>query len=330
MNKRYDLTDYERDHLVDILKEEIGTNNKIKLIKVDTGKYELVMYIKSNGGYEGGSDDGSDDGSDGGSDDGSENGFDDSSDDSFEDSSDDSSDDGSEEDCCSFEVNKENEKKSIRIKQISKCVNIESYGNKLLKSFKKFAHDQKFYSVIIGMDASKLEFYVGNKPIEIDLAILRLLSTGKSWYNANGFLAKEQHEQDRNIKTITNTRINRFLRKNNIEIDTSFFKLFKITGKTKIKKIFTKFIKYIKENCSTVTNKCKEDTFDTMRKIELFINAIEKKISYDVYDVFDLEYVVPTQTAGGVKKKRTSTRKRTNTKKRKNTHKNKNKTKRQR
>jgi mannose-6-phosphate isomerase-like protein (cupin superfamily) len=30
MNKRYDLTDYERDHLVDILKEEIGTNNKIK------------------------------------------------------------------------------------------------------------------------------------------------------------------------------------------------------------------------------------------------------------------------------------------------------------
>lgn len=100
--------------------------------------------------------------------------------------------------CVSFSVLHLKDGLSILLNSINKCAPISGYGNFILNSFKEFAAEFNYRSVVIGSDASVLQFEfngIKKKYIEINLPYLNILSTGESWYNKMGFYATENAEQ---------------------------------------------------------------------------------------------------------------------------------------
>lgn len=98
----------------------------------------------------------------------------------------------SEDHCLSFQIKEIKGLKIIYIETIYKCAPIKNYGIFILDSIKEYAKNFGFYSVIIGSDASSLEFHLINvngrmKSLFINLSYLSILSTGESWYNRMGF-----------------------------------------------------------------------------------------------------------------------------------------------
>lgn len=90
---------------------------------------------------------------------------------------------------------------SIYIQMISKCASIDGYGKKMIDLLKEFAKTYGYYSIIIGADASGLEFNF-SKVFYIDLAHLHILMTGESWYNKIGFYNEDNESEIENNKNI--------------------------------------------------------------------------------------------------------------------------------
>jgi hypothetical protein len=224
---------------------------------------------------------------------------------------------------------------SINIDSIFKCSPIPSYGVFILKSLKELARILQCYSIIIGKDASYLDFYFHidgeKKYVFIELAKLSILSTGESWYNRMGFyntfstpeIKENKKKINKLIGDIDNSDIiSSFIEKelqtykklnnkppiclqiiNNYE---SFYSIYdsvlnntNSSSNDTIQKVFKNVNLFIRNNCDTNKKTCSIDYF-TIRNIKCFI--------YFVYELLDIKYSDSqlewiTQLNGGTKKK---------------------------
>jgi len=240
------------------------------------------------------------------------------------------------ESCVSFEILDYENKLTIFIDTIFKCVPISNYGNFILDSFKEFAQKYGYYSVVIGSDGSTLDFFVNNNGVKtkvyIELAELSILTTGESWYNRMGFYSSSNKEEiqdnlykiGKEIQDIDDsTRIIDFIdaklqrykgeREKYLpecyklvnsygkfrELCDFILNLTKKTGTNSVQEVFQSITDIIKNNCNTVTKMCSLD-YETVKKINCFSDLIYTLLGIK-YKGTSLEYIVPKR--GGLKKR---------------------------
>uniref|UniRef100_A0A6C0E9W4 Uncharacterized protein n=1 Tax=viral metagenome TaxID=1070528 RepID=A0A6C0E9W4_9ZZZZ len=101
--------------------------------------------------------------------------------------------------CFSITINENH----IYISSISKCG--KNTGSSLLSKIDELANSIENINYITLVDSSDIKIYDSN----IDLAILKILTKGESWYNSLGFFSSNyKNEKDYNEKNIRNIPIN--------------------------------------------------------------------------------------------------------------------------
>jgi len=239
--------------------------------------------------------------------------------------------------CVAFKIVGIKNELTIFIDTIYKCAPISNYGNFILDSFKEFAKNFGYHSILISSDGSALDFFVYKndiqKNISIELAELSILSTGESWYNRMGFYTPNNREQiqdnlykiSKDIQEIDDSieiinLIDRTLQRYKgarekylpdcYKLINSYGKfrelydfILNLTNKTdnsSIQEVFQEITNIIKTNCNSVTKICGLD-YDTMSKINCFINFVYTLLDIK-YKATGLIYIVPKK--GGRRKRR--------------------------
>jgi hypothetical protein len=200
----------------------------------------------------------------------------------------------------------------IYISSIEKCGNIS--GSELLKMFDTLAERMSNIKYIELTDVSQIK--ICGKPIS--LYILKILTTGQSWYNKHGYFSKHHPAEIGHNESIINKPYEEFINivyKEEEEERNKGIRLFPDTGKT-VKDYFNYVLSDIKDKS------CDPITIEKCTWLSNFIDNIENSEILQ-YDGKVRKMVIREESGkGGAKTKRSnkskkSKSKRSKTKKRK-------------
>jgi hypothetical protein len=189
----------------------------------------------------------------------------------------------------------------IYISSIEKCGNIS--GSELLKMFDTLAERMSNIKYIELTDVSQIK--ICGKPIS--LYILKILTTGQSWYNKHGYFSKHHTAEIGHNESIINKPYEEFIntvyKEEEEEERNKGIRLFPDTGKT-VKDYFNYVLSDIKDKS------CDPITIEKCTWLSNFIDNIENSEILQ-YDEKVRKMVIREESAeGGAKTKRSKTKKR--------------------
>lgn len=188
----------------------------------------------------------------------------------------------------------------IYISSIEKCGNIS--GSELLKMFDTLAERMSNIKYIELTDVSQIK--ICGKPIS--LYILKILTTGQSWYNKHGYFSKHHTAEIGHNESIINKPYEEFINivyKEEEEERNKGIRLFPDTGKT-VKDYFNYVLSDIKDKS------CDPITIEKCTWLSNFIDNIENSEILQ-YDEEVRKMVIREESGkGGAKTKRSKTKKR--------------------
>jgi hypothetical protein len=192
----------------------------------------------------------------------------------------------------------------IYISSIEKCGNIS--GSELLKMFDTLAERMSNIKYIGLEDVSQIK--ICGKPIS--LYILKILTTGQSWYNKHGYFSKHHTDEIGHNESIINKPYEEFIDivyKEEEEERNKGIRLFPDTGKT-VKDYFNYVLSDIKDKG------CDPITIEKCTWLSNFIDNIENSeiLQYEgkVRKMVIREESGKSSAEGGAKRKRSKTKKR--------------------